>query len=75
MKRSIRKDKRDYIDYVNSQAEEAAGQGNFKDLYLTTKKLAGKFQQIDMPVKDKDGSGTAEAMGRTLQRAAEPHRP
>ena len=54
MKRSIRKDKRDYIDYLASQAEEAAGQGNFKDLYLTTKKLAGKFQQTDMPVKDKD---------------------
>ena len=55
MKRSIRKDKRDYIDNLASQAEEAAGQGNFKDLYLTTKKLAGKFQQTDMPVKDKDG--------------------
>ena len=55
MKRSIRKDKRDYIDYVANQAEEAAGQGNFKDLYLTTKKLAGKFQQTDMPVKVKDG--------------------
>ena len=55
VKRSIRKDKRDYIDHLASQAEEAAGQGNFKDLYLTTKKLAGKFQQTDMPVKDKDG--------------------
>ena len=38
-----------------SHAEEAASQGNFKDLYLTTKKLPGKFQQTDMPVKDKDG--------------------
>ena len=55
MKRSIRKDKRDYIDQLASQAEEAASQVNFKDLYLTTKKLAGKFQQTDMPVKDKDG--------------------
>ena len=54
VKRSIRKDKRDYIDHLASQAEEAAGQGNFKDLYLTTKKLAGRFQQTDMPVKDKD---------------------
>ena len=54
VKRSIRKDKRDYIDQLASQAEEAASQVNFKDLYQTTKKLAGKFQQTDMPVKDKD---------------------
>jgi len=55
VKRSIRKEKRDYIDHLASQAEEAASQGNFKDLFLTTKKLAGKFQQTDMPVQDKDG--------------------
>ena len=36
-------------------SEELAGQGNFRDLCLSTKKLAGKFQQTDMPVKDKDG--------------------
>nr|KAG5711928.1 hypothetical protein BaRGS_026369 [Batillaria attramentaria] len=33
VKRSIRKDKRDYIDNLASQAEEAARQGNLKDLY------------------------------------------
>ena len=44
----------DYIDHMASQAKEAVGQGSFKDLYLTTKKLAGKFQQTGMPVKDKD---------------------
>ena len=55
MKRSIRKDKRDYIENQASQAEEAAGQGNLKDLYLVIKKLSGKFQQTDKPVKDKDG--------------------
>lgn len=70
MKRSIRKDKRDYIDYLASQAEEAAGQGNFKDLYLTTKKLAGKFQQTDMPVKDKDGKPLTTA-AEQLKRWAE----
>ena len=43
-----------YIDHLASPAEEAASQGNFKDLYLTTKKLAGKFQQTDMPVEAKD---------------------
>ena len=59
MKRSIRKDKRDYIDNLAGQAEEAAGQGNLKDLYLVTKKLSGKFQQTDKPVKDKDGNPLA----------------
>nr|KAG5701649.1 hypothetical protein BaRGS_019338 [Batillaria attramentaria] len=55
VKRSIRKDKRDYIDNLASQAEEAARQGNLKDLYQVTKKLAGKFQETDKPVKDKNG--------------------
>nr|KAG5693701.1 hypothetical protein BaRGS_008343 [Batillaria attramentaria] len=43
VKRSTRKDKRDYIDNLASQAEEAARQGNLKDLYQVTKKLAGKI--------------------------------
>nr|KAG5690011.1 hypothetical protein BaRGS_007313 [Batillaria attramentaria] len=55
VKRSTRKDKRDYIDNLANQAEEAAGQGNLKDLYQVTKKFAGKFQQTDKPVKDKNG--------------------
>nr|KAG5704681.1 hypothetical protein BaRGS_025323 [Batillaria attramentaria] len=55
VKRSTGKDKRDYIDNLASQAEEAARQGNLKDLYQVTKKLAGKFQQTDKPVKDKNG--------------------
>nr|KAG5689406.1 hypothetical protein BaRGS_017924 [Batillaria attramentaria] len=55
VKRSTRKDQRDYIDNLANQAEEAAGQGNLKDLYQVTKKLAGKFQQTDKPVKDKNG--------------------
>nr|KAG5706182.1 hypothetical protein BaRGS_019509 [Batillaria attramentaria] len=47
VKRSTRKDKRDYIDNLASQAEEVARQGNLKDLYQVTKKLAGKFQQTN----------------------------
>ena len=56
VKKSIRMDKRDYIDSLARQAEEAAGQGNLKDLYMITKKLAGKFQQTDKPVRDKQGN-------------------
>ena len=56
VKKSIRKDKRAHIDNLAQQAETAAGQGNLKDLYMITKKLAGKFQQTDKPVKDKEGN-------------------
>ena len=73
MKRSIRKDKRDYIENQASQAEEAAGQGNLKDLYLVTKKLSGKFQQTDKPVKDKDGNPPTTAEEQ-LKRWAEQFR-
>ena len=55
-KRSIKKDKRDYIDDLARQAATAAGQGNLRDLYLVTKKLTGKFQQTDKPGKDKNGN-------------------
>ena len=54
VKRSIKKDKMDYIDDLARQAETAAGQWDLRDLYLVTKKLTGKFQQTDKPVKDKN---------------------
>ena len=56
VKRSIKKDKRDYINDLVRQAETAAGQRNLRDLYLVIKKLTGKFQQTDKPVKDKNGN-------------------
>ena len=52
--REVKKDKRDYIDDLASQAETAAWQGNRKDLYLMAKKLLGKFQQTDKPVRDEN---------------------
>ena len=76
VKRSLEKDKRDYVDSLASQVEEAAEQGNLKNLYLVTKKLVGKFQQTDKPVKHKNSNPLTitEAMGRTPQGAAElPH--
>ena len=54
VKRSIKKEKRDYVDDLARQAETAAGQGNLRDLYLVTKKLMGKFQQTEKPVMDKN---------------------
>ena len=56
VKRTIKKDNRDYIDDLARQAETADGQGSLRDLYLVIKKLMGKFQQTDKPVKDKNGN-------------------
>ena len=56
VKTSIKKDKRDYIDDLDRQAKTAARKENMSDLYLVTKKLTGKFQQTDKPVKDKNGN-------------------
>ena len=70
VKRSIKKDKRDYIDDLARQAEIAAGQGNLRDLYLVTKKLTGKFQQTDKPVTDKNGN-TLTTTNEQLKRWAE----
>ena len=56
VERSIKKDKRDYIDDLARQAETAARQGTLRDQYLVTKKLTGKFQHTDKPVMDKNGS-------------------
>ncbi|GFR68926.1 endonuclease-reverse transcriptase [Elysia marginata] len=50
-----------------TQAEEAAGYGNLEDLYSSTRKLAGKFQQTNKPIKNKDGntlSSTEEQLKR-----------
>ncbi|KAI8484441.1 hypothetical protein Bbelb_378740 [Branchiostoma belcheri] len=56
VKKSVRKDKRDHIDSLAKRAEEAAGQGNLRELYQVTKQLAGKSQQADKPIKDKQGN-------------------
>ncbi|XP_078685571.1 uncharacterized protein LOC144918578 [Branchiostoma floridae x Branchiostoma belcheri] len=56
VKKSIKKDKREHFDSLAKQAEEAAGKGNLRDLYMVTRKLAGKLQQNDKPVKDKQGN-------------------
>ena len=56
VKISVKKDKKNYVDSLAAQAEEAAGQGTLKDLYMITKKLANKFQQTEKPVRDKNGN-------------------
>ena len=67
VKKSARRDKRDFVDRLTEEAEAAAGQGNMKALYDTTRKLAGKFQNASRPVKSKNGqtlNTTEEQLGR-----------
>ena len=55
VKASIKEDKRNYVEDLAREAEEAAGAGNMRGLYENTKKLSGKYSNTDMPIKDKDG--------------------
>ncbi|VDP24853.1 unnamed protein product [Schistosoma margrebowiei] len=59
-KRSIRADKKKYVEELATTAEKAAREGNMKQLYDTTKKLAGKYSKPERPVKDKEGKPITE---------------
>ncbi|VDP46580.1 unnamed protein product [Schistosoma margrebowiei] len=54
VKRSIRADKKNYVEELATTAEKAAREGNMKLLHDTTKKLAGKYSKPERPVKDKE---------------------
>jgi len=56
VKKSIKADKRNFIDNMAEEAESAANSGNMKQLYDTTRKLAGKYGKPERPVKDKTGA-------------------
>ncbi|VDP50113.1 unnamed protein product [Schistosoma curassoni] len=53
VKKSIRADKK-YVEKLATTAEKAETEGNMKQLYDTTKKLAGKYSKPERPVKDKE---------------------
>ena len=55
VKRSARKDKRDYIDNLAEQAEAAARHGDSRELYKITKLLAGKKPSSSNTLKNKQG--------------------
>ncbi|VDP82007.1 unnamed protein product, partial [Schistosoma curassoni] len=55
MKRSIRTDKRKYVEDLAMTAEKAAREGNMKQLYDTTKRLSGNHRKPERPVKSKEG--------------------
>ncbi|CAH8515382.1 unnamed protein product [Schistosoma guineensis] len=55
VKRSIRTDKRKYVEGLAETAEKAAREGNMRQLYDTTKKLVGNYRKPERPVKSKEG--------------------
>ncbi|VDP31218.1 unnamed protein product [Schistosoma curassoni] len=51
VKRSIRTDKRKYVEDLAMTAENAAREGNMEQLYDITRKLAGNYRKPERPVK------------------------
>ncbi|VDP62896.1 unnamed protein product [Schistosoma mattheei] len=48
------------VEELATTAEKAAREENMKQLYDTTKKLAGKYSKAERPVKDKESSPATE---------------
>ncbi|VDP46880.1 unnamed protein product [Schistosoma margrebowiei] len=60
VKKSIRAERKKYVEELALTAEKAAGEGNMKQLHDTTKKLSGKYSKPERPVKDKEGQLVTE---------------
>ncbi|VDP03559.1 unnamed protein product, partial [Schistosoma margrebowiei] len=60
VKRSIRADKKKYVEELATTAEKAAREGNMKQLHDTAKKLAGKYSKPERTVKGKEGKRITE---------------
>ena len=70
MKRNIKKDKKEYIDGLAAEAEQAAYSGNMKQLYDIIRRLSGNFSKPERPVKDKQGN-TINSLDQQMNRWAE----
>jgi hypothetical protein len=70
VRRSVKKDKMGYYEGMADKAEEAAYNGNMKELYDITRKLAGKYNRPERPIKDKQGQ-TIMDTEQQLERWAE----
>ena len=63
-KKSIKADKREFMNMLTTEAEEAAHQENLRELYITIKKLSGKFGKPARQVKDKGGKPIPDEGGQ-----------
>ena len=52
VKKQLRRDKRAFLNEIADQAEEAAGKGDLKALYATTRLPSGRKSNPNRPVKD-----------------------
>ena len=64
VKRSLKADKRNYLESLAAEAKEAAYHGNMRDLYATIRNLSGKYSKPERPVKDKDGQSVSDLGGQ-----------
>ncbi|VDP77920.1 unnamed protein product, partial [Schistosoma mattheei] len=60
VERSIRADKKKYVEELATTAEKAAREENMKQLYDTAKKLSGKYSKPERPVQDNEGKPITE---------------
>ena len=56
VKNSVQTDKANFTEDLAKEPEDASAQGNMKQLYEITRKLAGKYKRTDRPIKDKNGN-------------------
>ena len=56
----IKKDKEDFYEELAVQAEQAAHEGNMKELYDIGRKLTGRYSHPERPIKDKQGQKITE---------------
>jgi len=55
VKKQLREDKRAFFNEMAEQAETAAGKGDLKALYTTTRLMSGRRNNPNRPVRDKRG--------------------
>ena len=64
MKKSMRQDKRKWVDHFAMEAEEAARNGRMKEVYEITKTLSNDKRKTTNAMKDKCGNLLKEGLAR-----------
>ena len=71
VRKSVKTDKRDFVEGLAEEAERAAASRNMRQLYDTTKKLAGKFKKSERPIRYKKNGTVLTGVDTQLNRWAE----
>ena len=74
VERSLKADKRNHLESLAAEAEEAAYHGNMRDLYATIRNLSGKYSKPEETGERKgwERQKAEENMGGTFSGAAQP---